>query len=312
MATRARFAVDRTVTLDINGSSQPIRLCAARDRLPPLLVVQGGPGLPLLHEVPKFQRLLDFERAFLVGYWEQRGCGNVSRREAASVSIRTQIEDLQAAIRWLSAETGQRVTVLGVSWGATVTLQAVAREPDHVKAVIAISPDSRTTTADAAADRFLRDRAQNGNGRLRRQVEKLAPPPYLEPAAFQRRTRLMANLGTIEYGKSFNALVAETLALMIRAYGAAGALKALANINTFLRTLLPEVASLDLFASPPRVPVPVHYVFGELDVLNPVSLVQDLPAAIAAPVSTIVRVPDAGHMVHFNAPAVLRSIAENA
>jgi pimeloyl-ACP methyl ester carboxylesterase len=179
MATRAPYAVDRTVILDINGSRQPIRLCAARDGLAPLLIVQGGPGLPLLHEVPKFQRLLDFERAFLVGYWEQRGCGNVSRREAASVSIGTQIKDLQAVLRWLSGETGQRVTVLGVSWGATITLQAVAREPDHVKAVIAISPDSRTSSADAAADRFLRDHALNGNGRVRRQVEKLRPPPYL-------------------------------------------------------------------------------------------------------------------------------------
>jgi hypothetical protein len=72
---RTRLAIDNTVTLDINDSSQRIRICAERTGLPPLLVVQAGPGLPLLNEVAKFQRHLELERDFTVAYWEQRGCG---------------------------------------------------------------------------------------------------------------------------------------------------------------------------------------------------------------------------------------------
>ena len=59
MTKRTRLAVDRTITVDINGSPQRIRLCAESTGLPPLLVVQGGPGLPMLDEVAKFQRLLN-------------------------------------------------------------------------------------------------------------------------------------------------------------------------------------------------------------------------------------------------------------
>ena len=73
-------------------------------------------------------------------------------------------------------------------------------------------------------------------------------------------------------------------------------------MNIVQRTLLPEIAALDLLAHPPRVTVPVHYVFGEQDALTPASVVTELPAAIAAPASTVVRVPDAGHMVHFDQP----------
>jgi pimeloyl-ACP methyl ester carboxylesterase len=123
MTTGARLAVDKTITLDINGSRQRLRLCAARTGLPPLLIVQGGPGLPLLHEVAKFQRLLNLENDFLVGYWEQRGCGNASQNDAHSVSLPQQVDDLRTVLRWVHNETGQRALVLGISWGATIALR---------------------------------------------------------------------------------------------------------------------------------------------------------------------------------------------
>jgi pimeloyl-ACP methyl ester carboxylesterase len=88
--------------------------------------------------------------------------------------------------------------------------------------------------------------------------------------------------------------------------------RTLRNMNTVQRTLLPEMAALDLFAHPPRVTVPVHYVFGEQDALTRVSAGTKLPAALAPPNSTVLRVPDAGHMVHFDQPHIVRSVVEKA
>ena len=68
-------------------------------------------------------------------------------------------------------------------------------------------------------------------------------------------------------------------------------IRALRNLNVVLRTLLPEVAAVNLFARPLHVTVPVHYVFGEQDALTPPAVVKTLPAAIAAPNSTVVRCP---------------------
>jgi pimeloyl-ACP methyl ester carboxylesterase len=305
------LAVDRTIELDINGSHQRIRIRAARAGLPPLLIVQGGPALPLLHEVAKFERLLNLERDFQVSYWEQRGCGDASRDDVESASLAQQVDDLRVVLQWLRGETTQRVTVLGISIGATFALQAVAHESDHAKAVIAISPDSQTTISDAAADAFVQEQGAKG-GRLSSRVRKLGQPPYLDPAAFQRRTTILADLGTIEQGKRFIALLREMVFAMIRTYGLVGTFKALRNMNLLLRKLLPEIAGLDLFANPPRVAIPVHYVFGERDVLSPLFLVQRLPETIAAPGSTVTRVPNAGHMVHFDHPDVVRSIVLSA
>ena len=143
-------------------------------------------------------------------------------------------------------------------------------------------------------------------------MKKLGRPPYTDSAAFQGRASLLADLGSIERGKNFNAILRETLLAMIRTYGLFGTAKALRNMNLIQRRLLPELVSLDLFADPPRLAVPVHYVFGEQDALTPGTIVKRLPETIAAPARTAILVPNAGHMVHFDQPQIVRSIAVSA
>jgi len=99
MSMRKSLAVDTTITLDVNGSTQRIRMCATRTGLPPLVIVQAGPGLPVLNEVTKFQKRLRLEQQFLVAYWEQRGCGAASRADAMSASLQQQVDDLRTAAR---------------------------------------------------------------------------------------------------------------------------------------------------------------------------------------------------------------------
>lgn len=313
MRTEAPFAIDKTIPLNINGSRQVIRLCGAGSGLRPVLIVQGGPALPLLHEVARFQRLLNLERDFLVAYWEQRGCGNAPESDARSVSMAQQVDDLRSVLEWLYGEVQQPVLMFGISIGATLTLQTVQHLPDRVRAVIAISADARTAFSDAAADAFLKEQARRTDGRrIRGRVTSLGQPPYVDPVPFQRRTRLLADLGTIEHGRTFSVLLRELLFALIRTYGIVGAARALRNMNVVLRKLLPDIATLDLFARPPRVAVPVHYVFGEQDALTPASVVNELPAAIAAPASTAIRLANAGHMVHFDQPDIVRSIVQRA
>jgi pimeloyl-ACP methyl ester carboxylesterase len=311
MPVKTPLGVNRTVSLNVHGSTQQLRICGARADLPPLLVVQGGPGLPLLHEVPKFQRLLHLEDRFLVGYWEQRACGDVPSTEAEHLSWPQQIEDLRTVLEWFHGETKQRLILLGISIGGTMALRAAADEGDRLKAVIAVSPDSSTDQSDAAVDAFLRAQVHDGaDRRIAQRIEKLPRPPYFEPNVFQQRARVLADLGTIEYGRTFGALAREMLIALLRAYGVTGAFRALRNFDRILHRLLPEVASLNLFADPPRVTVPVHYVFGERDVVAPVGVSERLAAAIAAPASTVARVARAGHMAHFDRPDVVRAIAD--
>jgi pimeloyl-ACP methyl ester carboxylesterase len=307
------LAVDETISLDINGSTQRVRMCAARPGLQPLVIVQHGPGFPLLHEVPKFQQRLDLERDFLVVYWEPRGCGNASADEARQASLAQQVDDLQAVLAWVARRTGQRVLLFGISLGATISLLAAARDGAPVKAVIANSPDLQTRHSDAAVDAFLHEHVRRaGTRRLRRALTRLGPAPYLDPRAFRRRAVLLTNFGSIERGRTFTAVLVETLVAMVGRYGVLGTVRALRNMNIVQRRMLADVASLDLFCDPPRLSVPVHFVFGEQDALTTAFTSSELPGVIGGPGTSAVRVPHAGHLVHFDQPTVVRSITEQA
>ena len=201
------YGLDTTVALEINGTKQRVRLCAARSGLPPVLIVQAGPGFPVVNEAPKFQQRLKLEEDFTVAYWDQRGCGHAAAQDVQDVSLNTQVDDLCAVVRWLVEETGQQVVVLGISLGATIALLAADRELGSIKALVAASIDADTLVSDTSAASFLQGvSTQDDKQKMARVIKKLGAPPYTTPTLFQLRARLLTDLGGIEHGKRFGEL----------------------------------------------------------------------------------------------------------
>ena len=197
--------------------------------------------------------------------------------------------------------------------GATISLQAAEHERDNVKAVIAISTDAHIANSDASVLSFFKAQSViSRNRRLGAKLKKLGDPPYIDSAAFQLRARILADLGCIEHGRRFSALFKETLFSLIRTYGLLGTPRALHNMNLVQSKLLPQLVSLNLFSNPLRLAVPVHYVFGAQDPLIPSEMVKKLPAVISTPTATVRLVNDAGHMVHFDQPSIVRTIVVRA
>ena len=52
-----------------------VRIETSAEGLPPVLVVQAGPGLPLLNERRRYRKLLGLEEHFSVFYWDRSGTG---------------------------------------------------------------------------------------------------------------------------------------------------------------------------------------------------------------------------------------------
>jgi pimeloyl-ACP methyl ester carboxylesterase len=75
--------------------------------------------------------------------------------------------------------------------------------------------------------------------------------------------------------------------------------------------LLPELATLDLFTCWRQLTIPTHFIFGECDPLVTPSMQQKL-AGFMTNRDTLVSTPDAGHMVHFDVPSVVRSAITRA
>jgi pimeloyl-ACP methyl ester carboxylesterase len=60
-----------------------------------LLLIQQGPGLPMINEARRFERLLGLEQAFTVIYWHQRGCGRSlrGRHKPQDITLKAMVAD---------------------------------------------------------------------------------------------------------------------------------------------------------------------------------------------------------------------------
>ena len=78
-----KMKIDTLEAVQLGDSTQWIRVRGADASNPVLLLIQQGPGLPMINEVRRFEQLLGLEQDFTVVYWDQRAavarCGTHDR-----------------------------------------------------------------------------------------------------------------------------------------------------------------------------------------------------------------------------------------
>jgi proline iminopeptidase len=97
---------------------------------PPLVFCHGGPGL--------WDMAGDLAAMFAPAYrtvrWDQRGCGRSQR--SGPYTLDRSIADLDAVRAGLA---GERMTLLGHSWGAHLALEYTLRHPDRVQRLVYVA-----------------------------------------------------------------------------------------------------------------------------------------------------------------------------
>lgn len=109
--------------------------------LPPLVVVHGGPGIPLTGVEERQVRRLADDRPVVV--YDQVGTGHSSHlTDPDRYTLATAVADLDTVVRRvLGAHPGAaRVAFLGYSWGASVVTAYAAEHPDRVSSLVLMSP----------------------------------------------------------------------------------------------------------------------------------------------------------------------------
>src|SRR5580693_2682090 len=96
-----KMAIDSLEAIPAGDSTQWIRVRGADPSNPVLLLIQQGPGLPMINEVRRFEHLLGLEQDFTVIYWDQRGCGRSLRGSALRAARRDTAVTVESA--WWSA-----------------------------------------------------------------------------------------------------------------------------------------------------------------------------------------------------------------
>ena len=192
------MAIDSLEPIPAGGTTQWIRVRGADAANPVLLLIQQGPGLPMINEARRFDHLLSLEQAFTVIYWDQRGCGRSLRRmkDRDSISVERMAGDTVSLLDFLRDRFGGKTYVAGFSFGATLGAHAAAQRPDLVAALVAVGMDvDGAAAANAAYDFALAAARQRGNRRATRQLEAIGPPPHLNAKQFAIRVRWATNFG---------------------------------------------------------------------------------------------------------------------
>ena len=144
--------IDKLEAIQVAGTTQWIRVRGADASNPVLLLVQQGPGLPMINEARRIERLLMLERAFTVVYWDQRGCGRSLREKKGrgDISLERMVSDTVTLLGLLRDRFSGKTYVAGFSFGATVAAFAAAPSMSVPTATKVVTRSGRRAAANAA------------------------------------------------------------------------------------------------------------------------------------------------------------------
>jgi pimeloyl-ACP methyl ester carboxylesterase len=308
--------------LTIGGIEQWL-LLRGRDRSNPLLlVVQAGPGFPLINEAALWQRTLHLEDDFVVAFWDQRGCGKSFSRHIPppSMTLERLVADtgevLRALIRHLHARDAY---LLGLSQGGAVAALTAGRYPHSVRALVTVGMDIDFAAAERDAYAFATHRATaRGHARALRELAAIGAPPHLDPQRFGVRVKWLANFGGVHRRETYTSLLAKTVwrVLVAPQYSRREIVGALRGIRFSQLHLLPMLADLDLRQQLPQLDVPTWMLQGRHDHAAPPEVAAGYADALRAPAGKrLVWFEASAHMPHLEEPerfrAVLREVTRS-
>jgi len=305
--------IDEREAVQVGDTIQWIRVRGEDSSNPVLLLIQQGPGLPMINETHRFEHLLGLERAFTVVYWDQRGCGRSlrDRESQADISVNRMVGDAVSMLELLQGRFGGTTFVAGFSLGATIGALAAARRPDLVATLVAVGMDIDGAAAGTSAYDFaLSSARQRGNRRASRQLEAIGPPPHLEVKQFATRVRWATNFGGVASNETYGSLARGLVTSLVRSpdYSAADVMRTVRGISATQAALLPELANMDLARTLPRIEVPVVIVQGRLDRVAPGEAAQWYADSVEAPSKQLVWFENSAHTPHLEEPEKFRDL----
>jgi pimeloyl-ACP methyl ester carboxylesterase len=308
--------IDALEPVQLGGITQWIRIRGTSAANPVLLLMQQGPGLPIINEVRTYERLLGLEKDFTVVYWDQRGTGLSSLPlgrgpRPFGITPELMVSDTVELLELLRDRYGRKTFIAGFSFGATYAAQAAVLRPDLVAGIVATGMDIDIPLAERHTyDWALSTARERGNRRAIRQLEKIGPPPHLDTKRFSARARWATNFGGVTAGVSWTGLFRTALSSLLRSpdYSVTGTIRTLRGIGASQAALLPLLASTDLIGTMPRLDVPIVIVQGRLDQVAPGTAAQRFYDALTAPAKQLVWFEHSAHTPQYDEPGKFRDV----
>lgn len=300
----------------LGGVLQWIRVRGADRDNPVLLLMQQGPGLPIINDVPRFDHRLGLEQIFTVVYWDQRGTGLSARslhnrQDRLDITVTNMVHDTIDVLEMLHDRYERKTFIAGFSFGATFAAYAAVKRPDLVAALIAVGMDIDVPAAERHTYQFALDTARRRNNvRAIHQLESIGPPPHLTSKQFRTRAKWAANFGGVTRDATFNSLLRSLLSSSLRSqdYSTADVLRTIRGLAASQAALLPQLADTDLVRTVPSLDVPLVMVQGQLDQVAPATPAQRFYDSVTAPSKRLIWFEDSAHTPQLDQPDKFRDV----
>lgn len=302
------MAIDNLEAITVNDSEQWILVRGKSIDAPLILHVQQGPGFPMIPEAHAMEKNLRLEKDYLVAYWDQRACGKSFDKKAdpKTINFSQLTDDVICCTRYLLKKyRKQKAIIIGYSQGATLALMAASKDKAIFDRLFLAGTDIDLPTANKYAIEFAFEKATEQNkGTLMKQAVDLYKMPVNNAKQFQKRAKLLTNLGGIKTGTSYNQLLISTISNMItsKSYRLSDIARMIKGMEFCQDALLPEFNALNLFHRIERIDVPLHFVHGKLDAVAPYETAVKYFEYLRADKKTFTAFDHSAHMPHYEEP----------
>jgi pimeloyl-ACP methyl ester carboxylesterase len=297
----------------LGGTEQWIRARGRDVSNPVLLLIQQGPGAPMLNEAADDNNLWRLEDEFVVVYWDQRACGKSYSRAIPpqSVTLEQMVADTYELVQGLRQRFNvAQVYFTGCSIGGTIAAFLASRHPELVRAVVCVGLDVQFDVAERVAYEFaLRQATRLGATRALRELRRIGPPPHLDSKTFGTRVKWVTSFGGVNRKTTYTQLFLKTLRQLVLSgdYSLFDISGTLRGIRFAQDQLLPDLAKLNLFEMLPRLDVPVFLLQGRHDVVSPASTAEQYYHALQAPRGKrLIWFDESAHVPQHEEPAKFR------
>ncbi|WP_405039883.1 alpha/beta fold hydrolase [Serinicoccus sp. LYQ92] len=297
-------SIAELTTVRIGGHDQGLMIRGTDTDNPVLLFLAGGPGGSELGAMRR--HLPELEEHFVVVTWDQRGAGTSypALDRTRTLSLESYVSDTIELTNHLRRSfEADDIYLLGQSWGTTLGVLAVQREPDLYRAFIGTGQ----MVSQRATDRIFYDdtvawAARSGDATLSRQLEQDGPPPYEE--MFPYETALSHEKDVYPYDHRANSEGAGQMSenLLVQEYTLIDQVHVLGGFMDTFAALYPQLQAVDFRESATTFEVPMFFVQGAHEARGRREPFEDWYAMVEAPTKGLVVLDSSGHRPLFEQP----------
>jgi len=295
-------SIAETKFLKLGGFDQWVMIRGESLGNPPLVLLQGGPGLSETALFRYYNSAL--EHSFTVVYWDQRGSGKSfhSRPPKTTMTLEQFIIDLNELVEAITQRVGkQKVAIFGHSWGSILGVLYAARFPEKVSAYVGSGQIGDWPAAEAASYAIaLREAERRNSSKALRELAAIGPPPYDSKSLWTERTWLQRLEGRLspgnlwQFGRVFLA-GKESSPLDVP--------RLMRGFRFSLDAMWPDVSKTNLLELVPALQVPVFFFLGRQDHWVPPETSLAFFEALTAPSKKLVWFEESGHEPFMDEPA---------